>query len=47
MIKNYPAIFHNEANGRYWGEFPDFTGGTQGDNLEEARRMLRSFYQEY
>lgn len=43
MIKNYPAIFHNEANGRYWVEFPDFAGETQGDNLEEARRNAKEF----
>ena len=43
MIKIYPVIFHTETNGSYWGEFPDFAGGTQDDNLEEAKRNAKEF----
>ena len=45
MLKTYPAIFHKEEKG-YWVEFPEFGGGTQGEDLEEAmknaRQMLES-----
>lgn len=45
MLKTYPAIFHKEEEG-YWVEFPEFGGGTQGEDLEEAmknaRQMLES-----
>ncbi|HEM5678244.1 TPA: type II toxin-antitoxin system HicB family antitoxin, partial [Streptococcus suis] len=27
----------------YWVEFPEFSGGTQGDNLEEAMYNAREF----
>ncbi|MBP2622642.1 type II toxin-antitoxin system HicB family antitoxin [Streptococcus oricebi] len=37
MLKSYPAIFHKESSS-YWVEFPDFAGGTEGDNLEEAMK---------
>nr|WP_205395713.1 type II toxin-antitoxin system HicB family antitoxin [Streptococcus lutetiensis] len=43
MFKTYPAIFHKESNGSYWVEFPEFAGGTQGDNLEEARINAKEF----
>lgn len=42
MLKSYPAIFHQEGTG-YWVEFPEFGGGTQGDNLEEAMYHAREF----
>ncbi|MER0123449.1 type II toxin-antitoxin system HicB family antitoxin [Streptococcus sp. ZJ93] len=42
MLKSYPAIFHKEDTG-YWVEFPEFGGGTQGDNLEEAMYNAREF----
>lgn len=46
MLKSYPALFHQEADGSYWVEFPEFQGGTQGDTLEaalaNAREMLES-----
>lgn len=35
MLKSYPAIFHKEEDS-YWVEFPEFGGGTEGDNIEEA-----------
>ena len=40
MLKTYPAIFYNNDNG-YWVEFPDFSGGTEGDNIEEAMKNAR------
>ncbi|HFR3441136.1 TPA: type II toxin-antitoxin system HicB family antitoxin, partial [Streptococcus suis] len=40
--KSYPAIFHKDEQG-YWVEFPEFSGGTQGDNLEEAMYNAREF----
>lgn len=40
MLKSYPAIFHEE-DGTFWIEFPDFAGGTQGENLEEAMQMAK------
>ena len=40
MLKSYPAIFHKEATG-YWVEFPDFGGGTEGKNIEEAMKNAR------
>lgn len=50
MLKTYPAIFHKEEKG-YWVEFPEFGGGTQGENLEEAmknaRQMLESVLASY
>ncbi|MGT2800409.1 hypothetical protein JavanS292_0001 [Streptococcus satellite phage Javan292] len=42
MLKSYPAIFHKEDTG-YWVEFPEFGGGTRGDNLEEAMYNAREF----
>ncbi len=39
MLRTYPALFHLEDKG-FWVEFPDFPGGTFGDDLEEA--MLNS-----
>ncbi|MBF0776241.1 HicB family protein [Streptococcus azizii] len=42
MLKSYPAIFHSEDTG-YWVEFPEFGGGTQGDDLEEAMYNAREF----
>lgn len=50
MLKTYPAIFHKEEEG-YWVEFPEFGGGTQGEDLEEAmknaRQMLESVLASY
>lgn len=50
MLKSYPAIFHKEKKG-YWVEFPEFGGGTQGEDLEEAmksaRQMLESVLASY
>ncbi|WP_373760511.1 type II toxin-antitoxin system HicB family antitoxin [Streptococcus ferus] len=50
MLKTYPAIFHKEEKG-YWVEFPEFGGGTQGEDLEEAmknaRQMLESVLASY
>ncbi|EMC10095.1 type II toxin-antitoxin system HicB family antitoxin [Streptococcus mutans] len=50
MLKTYPAIFHKEEEG-YWVEFPEFSGGTQGEDLEEAmknaRQMLESVLASY
>lgn len=50
MLKSYPAIFHKEEEG-YWVEFPEFGGGTQGEDLEEAmknaRQMLESVLASY
>ena len=43
MLKTYPAIFHEEKDKSYWIEFPEFNGGTQGDNLEEAMLMAKDF----
>ncbi|HEM5074402.1 TPA: type II toxin-antitoxin system HicB family antitoxin [Streptococcus suis] len=42
MLKSYPAIFHKDEQG-YWVEFPELSGGTQGDNLEEAMYNAREF----
>ena len=51
MLKSYPAIFHKEEDGSYWVEFPEFGGGTQGANVEEAlknaREMLESVLATY
>ena len=42
MLKIYPAIFHAEAEGGYWVEFPDLEGcQTQGDTLEESLSMAQ------
>lgn len=50
MLKTYPAMFHKEEEG-YWVEFPEFGGGTQGEDLEEAmqnaRQMLESVLASY
>ncbi|NLQ80722.1 type II toxin-antitoxin system HicB family antitoxin [Streptococcus mutans] len=50
MLKSYPVIFHKEEEG-YWVEFPEFGGGTQGEDLEEAmknaRQMLESVLASY
>lgn len=40
MLKSYPAIFHKEGKG-YWVEFPEFGGGTEGKNIEEAMKNAR------
>lgn len=40
MLKTYPAIFHKEETG-YWVEFPEFGGGTEGKNIEEAMKNAR------
>jgi len=42
MLKTYPAIFHEES-GRFWVNFPEFKGGTQGDNLDEAMVNAKEF----
>ena len=34
MLKSYPAIFHKEDDGRFWVEFPESHGGTQGIRLK-------------
>ncbi len=51
MLKTYPAIFHKEEDGSYWVEFPDFGGGTEGADIEEAmiraREMLESVVASY
>lgn len=51
MLKTYPAIFHKEEDGSYWVEFPDFGGGTQGADIEEAmvcaREMLEGVLASY
>ena len=51
MLKSYPAIFHKEEDGSYWVEFPEFGGGIQGANVEEAlknaREMLESVLAAY
>lgn len=38
MLKSYPALFHKETDGSYWVEFPEFAGGTHGNNLEDAMK---------
>lgn len=38
MLRTYPALFHRDEDG-YWVEFPDFAGGTEGLDIEEAMRM--------
>lgn len=40
MLKTYPAIFHKVETG-YWVEFPEFGGGTEGKNIEEAMKNAR------
>ncbi|MFJ8088432.1 type II toxin-antitoxin system HicB family antitoxin [Lysinibacillus sp. NPDC095746] len=42
MLKSYPAIFSKEDEG-YSVIFPEFKGGTQGDDLEESMRMAQEF----
>ena len=44
MLKSYPAIFHKEEDGSYWVEFPEFGGGTQGANVEEALKNVLAAY---
>lgn len=50
MLRTYPALFHASDTG-YWVEFPEFGGGTEGENLEEAmksaREMLESVLASY
>lgn len=41
MLKTYPAIFHKDGSEGYWIEFPDFAGGTEAENLEEAMKNAR------
>ena len=44
MIKTYPAIFHqNDSESGFWIEFPEFKGGTQGEDLERAMLEARDF----
>ena len=43
MLKTYPAIFHVAEEGGYWIEFPEFKGGTQGDNIDEALYNAHEF----
>lgn len=51
MLKSYPALFHQESDGSYWVEFPEFAGGTHGDNIEDAMKnaheMLESILAAY
>ncbi|MBO0453775.1 type II toxin-antitoxin system HicB family antitoxin [Candidatus Enterococcus murrayae] len=42
MKKSFPAIFTKEDTG-FAVVFPDFSGGTQGDNLEEAMTNAKEF----
>ncbi|MGX7197930.1 type II toxin-antitoxin system HicB family antitoxin [Enterococcus olivae] len=42
MKKSYPVIFMPELEG-YSVVFPDFSGGTQGDNFEEAMSNAKEF----
>ncbi|HES3222209.1 TPA: type II toxin-antitoxin system HicB family antitoxin [Streptococcus pyogenes] len=50
MLISYPAIFHKDNQG-YWGEFPEFGGGTQGTSLEDAitnaQEMLEGIIMSY
>ena len=41
MKKTYPAIFHKDGNDGYWIEFPEFGGGTEGEDLEDAMKNAR------
>lgn len=41
MKKTYPAIFHIDENNGYWIEFPEFGGGTEGEDLEDAMKNAR------
>jgi len=43
MLKTYPAIFHVAEEGGYWIEFPEFKGGTQGNNIDEALYNAQEF----
>lgn len=45
MLKTYPAIFHEDGTG-FWVEFPEFGGGTQGADLEEAMLNARQLLEE-
>lgn len=51
MLKSYPALFYQESDGSYWVEFPEFAGGTHGDNIEDAMKnaheMLESILAAY
>lgn len=42
MLKTYPAIFHSENNS-FWVEFPEFSGATEGDTLDEAFTNAQEF----
>lgn len=39
MLSIYPACFYKEKEGGYSVLFPDFSGGTCGDTVEEAMTM--------
>ena len=41
LLKSYPAIFHKEDDGSFWVEFPGYSGGTEGDDVEEAMKNAR------
>lgn len=41
MLKTYLAIFHKEEGGSFWVEFSGFSGGTEGDDVEEAMKNTR------
>ncbi len=44
----YPAIFHPEADGKYWIEFPNLKGcNSCGDNLEDALYMAKDCLEGY
>ena len=42
MTYTYPAIFYKEENG-YSIIFPDFPGGSQGDNIDDAMYSAQEF----
>lgn len=42
MTYTYPAIFYKEENG-YSIIFPDFSGGSQGSNLDDAMYNAQEF----
>ena len=41
LLKSYPAIFHKEDDGSFLVEFPGYSGGTEGDDVEEAMKNAR------
>lgn len=43
MLSMYPACFYKEKESGYSVLFPDFTGGTCGDTIEEAMEMAVDF----